>query len=109
MMKWRTPRRAAVVVFLWLSAFCSYGWGSTLGDVIYSRPGGNDKVAPAYFPHWVHRIKYKCYACHDELFAMRRGPNPAMASMTKGESCGACHNGKVAFGVDTCHRCHLQQ
>jgi c(7)-type cytochrome triheme protein len=80
-----------------------------LGDIIYSHPGGTDRIAPAYFPHWVHRIRYKCYACHDELFPMRRGSNPTMAAMAKGESCGACHNGKAAFGVDMCHRCHAGQ
>jgi c(7)-type cytochrome triheme protein len=97
------------VIFLLLSTFCSLGWGSTLGDVVYSHQSGSDKIAPAYFPHWVHRIKFKCYACHDDLFPMRHGANPTMAAMAKGESCGACHNGKVAFGVDTCQRCHVRQ
>jgi c(7)-type cytochrome triheme protein len=105
----RAPLGFVLVVLLWLLTFCSVGWGSTLGDVVYSHQGGTDKIAPAYFPHWVHRIKYKCYACHDDLFAMRRGANPTMAAMAKGESCGACHNGKVAFGVDTCQRCHIGQ
>ena len=26
--------------------------------------------------------------------------------MGKGASCGGCHNGKAAFGVDKCSRCH---
>ncbi len=26
--------------------------------------------------------------------------------MKKGKSCGACHNGKKAFGLDTCVTCH---
>ncbi len=81
---------------------------STLGDVIYTRQGGTEQIPPAYFPHWVHRIKFKCYACHDDLFPMRRGPNPTMAAMAKGGACGACHNGTLAFGVDTCHRCHIR-
>jgi c(7)-type cytochrome triheme protein len=85
--------------------------GETLGDVLYSRAGtdaGIEQYPPAYFPHWVHRIRYKCYACHDGLFPMRRGPNPTMAAMANGESCGACHNGKVAFDADTCQRCHVE-
>jgi c(7)-type cytochrome triheme protein len=105
----RPPLRFGLVVLLWLVAFCSPGWGGTLGDVVYSRRGGTDQLAPAYFPHWVHRIEYKCYVCHDDLFPMRRGANPTMAAMAQRESCGTCHNGKVAFGVDTCHRCHIQQ
>ena len=80
-----------------------------MGDIVYSHPPGTDHLAPAYFPHWVHRVKYKCYACHDALFPMQRGAVPTMAAMAKGESCGACHNGNVAFGIDTCHRCHTQQ
>ncbi|MFI5398474.1 MAG: cytochrome c3 family protein [Candidatus Binatia bacterium] len=101
--------KLALMVCLGLLTCGSPGWGSTLGDVVYSHQGGTDKLDPAYFPHWVHRIKYKCYACHDALFPLRRGANPTMATMAKGESCGACHNGKVAFGVDTCQRCHIRQ
>jgi c(7)-type cytochrome triheme protein len=82
----------------------------TLGDIVYTRPGGGgDPYAPAYFPHWVHRVQYTCYACHDALFPMQRGPNPTMAAMSRGQSCGACHNSKVAFGTDVCQRCHVQQ
>ena len=99
----------AFVVFGWLTLADS-AFGGTIGDVVYSRTGGGDDEFPAaYFPHWVHRIKYKCYACHDNLFPMRRGTSPTMAAMAKGESCGTCHNGKVAFGVDTCQRCHVRQ
>lgn len=105
----RAPLRLVVLVVLWLLPFCSVGFASTLGDVIYAHRSESDHLAAAYFPHWVHRIKYKCYACHDHLFPMQRGPNPTMAAMAKGASCGACHNGKVAFGVDTCQRCHVQQ
>lgn len=108
-MKRYASRGLGPVVLLSLVTFCSFAWASTLGDIVYSRQGSTDALAPAYFPHWVHRIQYKCYACHDELFPMRRGANPTMAAMAKGESCGACHNSKIAFGVDTCHRCHVRQ
>ena len=108
-MQCRAPLGLVLTVLLCLFAFCSSGWGITLGDIVYSHQGGMDRLDAAYFPHWVHRIKYKCYACHDDLFSMRRGANPTMAAMAKGESCGACHNGKVAFGVDMCQRCHIRQ
>jgi c(7)-type cytochrome triheme protein len=108
-MKCRVLRRGVLVVCLWLLPWCSPSWGRSLGDIVYARQGGTEKVAAAYFPHWVHRIKYKCYACHDALFPMQRGANPTMAAMAKGESCGACHNNKIAFGVDTCQRCHIPQ
>ena len=29
-----------------------------------------------------------------------------MAQMEKGLSCGACHNGKEAFKIDECAKCH---
>ena len=108
-MRCRVPLGLALVVLLQLVSFCSPGFGSTLGDIIYSHRSEADHLPGAYFPHWVHRIKYKCYACHDDLFPMQRGPNPTMAAMAKGTSCGACHNGKAAFGLDTCQRCHAQQ
>ncbi len=104
----RAPWWRVLIVSLGLLASAAPVRASTLGDVIYTHPG-NDSLAPAYFPHWVHRIKYKCYACHDDLFPMQRTANPTMAAMVKGESCGTCHNGKLAFGLDTCHRCHVRQ
>jgi c(7)-type cytochrome triheme protein len=108
-MERRVRRSWAVVAFCLLVIVGREGWGDTLGDIVYSRPGASPNIPNAYFPHWVHRIKYKCYACHDQLFAMARGPNPTMASMAQGKSCGACHNGKFAFGVDMCQRCHIHQ
>ncbi|MBI3782247.1 MAG: cytochrome c3 family protein [Deltaproteobacteria bacterium] len=109
-MRWRARFGfASLLVLLGMWTFVSHGWGTTLGDVLYSHPSAADKIAAAYFPHWVHRIQYKCYACHDDLFPMKHGANPTMASMSRGESCGACHNGKIAFGVDTCQRCHIGQ
>ncbi len=105
----QAPWWRVLIVYLAVLACSAPAGAITLGDVIYVHPGSNDNLAPAYFPHWVHRIKYKCYACHDALFPMQRGANPTMAAMVKGESCGACHNGKLAFGLDTCHRCHVRQ
>jgi c(7)-type cytochrome triheme protein len=81
---------------------------SELGDVPYAREEGAEQFPPAFFPHWVHRLRYKCYACHDDIFPMQRGTNPTMAAMARGESCGACHNGRVAFAIDMCQRCHMR-
>lgn len=97
------------LVFVALLVVNSPARAEPLGDILFSRPTAKGEVPPAYFPHWVHRIKYKCFACHDDLFTMDRGPTPTMAAMTRGAACGACHNGKQAFGLDVCHRCHLGQ
>ncbi len=82
------------------------------GDVVFKREGGEGGIPAAVFPHWVHRIRYKCYACHPSLFDMKAGANKvSMEAIQEGKGCGACHNGKIAWGVsfDTCNRCHVGQ
>ena len=67
---------------------------------------------PAIFPHWVHRINYRCDACHDSLYEMKTGSAEiTMDMISAGESCGSCHNGEQAFasGVASCGRCHVQE
>jgi c(7)-type cytochrome triheme protein len=42
---------------------------------------------------------------------MQQGANPVtMDSIKQGQFCGACHNGKAAFGADfqNCARCHRE-
>lgn len=82
------------------------------GDVIFKREGGTAATPPAVFRHWVHRSRYKCYACHPAPFDMKGGAGAiSMDAIQEGKFCGACHNGKVAWGVtfDTCSRCHVEQ
>ncbi len=80
------------------------------GDIRYERKAaGMDDVPPAVFPHWVHRLQFKCGACHDKPFKMKAGANPVtMDDIQGGRSCGVCHNGTEAFisNFDTCSRCH---
>jgi len=53
---------------------------------------------------------YKCEACHPSLFQMKKGSaKMSMNSLNKGQFCGACHNGRVAFSTSNpkkCHECH---
>ena len=60
------------------------------------------------FPHWFHRIRFRCSVCHTELgFEMRTGGNDIlMANIINGKFCGACHNNKIAWGPENCHLCH---
>jgi c(7)-type cytochrome triheme protein len=53
-------------------------------------------------------IKNNCKACHNAIFNLRAKVRArfTMADMEKGKSCGACHNGKRAFGLDDCIQCH---
>ncbi len=80
------------------------------GDVIFQRQAREGGTPAAVFPHWIHRIRYKCYACHPALFEMKAGANKvSMDAMQEGKFCGACHNGKIAWPVtfETCNRCHV--
>ena len=83
-----------------------------VGDVLFKRMAkGADDVAPAVFPHWVHRVKFKCYVCHNKSvgFQMKAGSSAiTMDLIEEGKFCGQCHKGKTAFGVsfETCIRCH---
>lgn len=80
------------------------------GDVVMTRRGGESDTPPAVFPHWVHRIRYTCAACHPALAEMKAGAaRVTMDDIAAGRSCGVCHDGRVAWGVsfDTCTRCHV--
>ena len=80
------------------------------GDIIFKREGGEGVIPATVFPHWFHRIRYKCYACHPALFEMKAGANKvSMDALQEGKFCAACHNGKIAWGVtfETCNRCHV--
>lgn len=100
-------RRAGPLVLLVL--FCARAAFAADGDIVFKRESGDAGTAPTVFPHWVHRIRYTCYACHPALFEMKAGGNRVtMDDIMAGKSCGACHNGKTAWPVtfETCNRCH---
>jgi len=66
-------------------------------------------LQPSVFPHWTHRVRYRCDSCHMRLFEMELGASEiSMELMTDGKSCATCHDGEAAFavGIDTCNRCH---
>ncbi len=47
----------------------------------------------------------KCNDCHTKVFPMKKG-DLKMDDMKAGKSCGVCHNGKKAFAVTECAKCH---
>ena len=47
---------------------------------------------------------FSCKTCHESSKLNTR--HYTMAEMDKGKSCGACHNGKGAFKVGECVKCH---
>lgn len=78
------------------------------GDVTLNNTSEKEGVRPVVFPHWFHRIRYSCKACHAELgIKMRAGSNHiSMKAIDEGKFCGSCHNGQIAWGSDRCDLCH---
>ena len=64
------------------------------------------QTGPTHFSHKKHMEIYQCSACHSKLYAIGPNKHASMAAMDKGKSCGACHNGKEAFAVADCGKCH---
>ena len=78
------------------------------GDVVLNKYSEKNGVRPVVFPHWFHRIRYQCKACHTETdFTMRAGATEMqMVDMIGGKLCGKCHNGNIAWATDRCDLCH---
>jgi c(7)-type cytochrome triheme protein len=78
------------------------------GDVVLNRRSDREGVRPVVFPHWFHRIRFRCKVCHAELkIEMRVGANDfTMNAISEGKFCGACHNGQIAWSVENCDLCH---
>ncbi len=77
-------------------------------DVVINRQAEKNGVRPVIFPHWFHRIRFRCKVCHAELgFKMRAGANPiTMTDIIEGRYCGACHNNDIAWSPERCELCH---
>jgi len=80
------------------------------GNLLINRTSEAHGQKPAAFSHWLHRAKYTCRVCHFELyFAMQTNSTEITEEKNRnGEYCGACHNGKIAFGhtEENCAKCH---
>ena len=78
------------------------------GDVVLNNRAEAAGMRPVIFPHWFHRIRFRCKVCHHELgFIMRAGANDVtMNEISDGKFCGMCHNGEIAWSVENCDLCH---
>ncbi len=78
------------------------------GDVILNNRSEAEGVRPVIFPHWFHRIRFRCKVCHGELgFEMRAGANDvSMKEIMEGKFCGMCHDGRTAWSSENCDLCH---
>ena len=101
-----------IVTFIFTAFLAPVATSAPGDNMIIPRKEGSTSVesTPAsIFPHWIHRARYRCDACHDDLFKMELGATEiSKALMKKKQSCAVCHNGETAFGVgfSTCHLCH---
>lgn len=82
--------------------------GAEYADVVLNKRAELAGVRPVVFPHWFHRLRFRCKVCHAELgFKMRAGANEVlMADIIDGKFCGMCHNDKIAWGPANCDLCH---
>ncbi|MGQ0524685.1 MAG: c(7)-type cytochrome triheme domain-containing protein [Betaproteobacteria bacterium] len=78
------------------------------GDVVMNNYSDSAGMRPVVFPHWFHRVRFRCKVCHSDLgFKFRAGGNDInMLKIIDGQFCGACHNGSVAWSTETCDLCH---
>ncbi|HEB56537.1 MAG TPA: hypothetical protein ENI98_09575 [Gammaproteobacteria bacterium] len=78
------------------------------GDLVLNEHAEKEGMPPAVFPHWFHRIRFRCKVCHADLgFKFKAGGSGInMLKIIDGQYCGACHNGEIAWSVENCNLCH---
>jgi c(7)-type cytochrome triheme protein len=78
------------------------------GDVVINNYSDAAGMRPVIFPHWFHRIRFRCKVCHADIgFKFQAGGNDInMVKIIDGQYCGACHNGDIAWSVENCNLCH---
>ena len=98
---------AAALTTLTLSVY-SPPASAEYGDIVINNYSDEAGMRPPIFPHWFHRIRFRCKICHSDLgFKFKAGGNDInMAKIINGEFCGACHNGEIAWSIENCEVCH---
>ena len=78
------------------------------GDVVINNFSDKAGMRPVVFPHWFHRVRFRCKVCHADLgFQFKAGGNQIdMLKIIDGQFCGACHNGELAWSAENCNLCH---
>ena len=107
----QSPSKLLVGMLL-LSAVFTFGNDEVAraeyGDVVMNEFSDDAGMRPVVFPHWFHRIRFRCKVCHGDLgFRFEAGGNGInMLKIIDGEYCGACHDGDVAWSIENCDLCH---
>lgn len=108
----RLQRSLRLAVATGLMAIMAFGGiiesRAEYADVVINRQAEKNGMRPVVFPHWFHRIRFRCKVCHAELgFKMRAGSNTiTMTDIIEGRFCGACHNNDIAWSPENCDLCH---
>lgn len=93
-----------MLFLIWMS--CLSALAVDIKSITFTTKGAGKVI----FSHKEHLkqsgMANNCNACHDSIFAIKKKVRYTMADMEKGKSCGACHNGKKAFALEECIRCH---
>ena len=66
---------------------------------------GDKKIGAVVFDGKTH-AKAKCKECHPVPWKMKKAKKMTMPPKKAHKDCGVCHNGKKAFGVKECAKCH---
>jgi c(7)-type cytochrome triheme protein len=103
----RRPGLAAVLAALVLLAAVAPAQAE-YGDVVINNYSDAAGMRPVIFPHWFHRVRFRCKVCHADLgFQFKAGGNQInMLKIIDGQFCGACHNGEIAWSAENCNLCH---
>ena len=99
----------AVIMMMTVLVFVYYEAArAEYGDVVINQFSDEAGMRPVVFPHWFHRIRFRCKVCHGDLgFKFEAGGNGInMLSIIDGQYCGACHDGDVAWSIENCDLCH---
>jgi c(7)-type cytochrome triheme protein len=91
-----------------LMLFAAAPASAEYGDVVINNYSDAAGMRPVVFPHWFHRVRFRCKVCHADLgFQFKAGGNDInMLKIIDGQFCGACHNGEIAWSVENCNMCH---
>ncbi|MBW2716273.1 MAG: hypothetical protein JRD03_09360 [Deltaproteobacteria bacterium] len=102
-------RRAALIALLAAALSGAAAAPNVLGNITMDRISTENGISAVVFPHWKHRSRFRCYACHPDIFEMQAGANDInMSALSAGEFCGRCHDGRTAWAIsfETCRDCH---
>jgi c(7)-type cytochrome triheme protein len=104
---WRRSLPALLVALL-LCGLLPRAVQAEYGDVVMNNYSDAAGMRPVVFPHWFHRVRFRCKVCHADLgFQFKAGGNQIdMLKIIDGQFCGSCHNGQLAWAAENCNLCH---